>query len=106
MSVRTEQFSDAFLVYLVGSLELATHAIIRTALGRALQDSQYVVVDMVGVDYIDSGLKTLLRYHEKARNAGGELVLAHPSPIVTHLIEVVNLDHAIRVFKSVEAALS
>jgi anti-anti-sigma factor len=78
--------------------ELDAHT--ATALTQAmsvLPDGE-VTVDLAGVSFVDSsGLRVLLEATNRARNAGGELVLAHPQASIRRLIEISGLRDHIRV---------
>jgi anti-sigma B factor antagonist len=54
-----------------------------------------VLIDLAGVDFIDSsGLGVLIDAHRRAVDAGRRLVLERPSPAVVRLIEISGLrDH-------------
>ncbi|MFH0772134.1 MAG: STAS domain-containing protein [Candidatus Omnitrophota bacterium] len=65
-----------------------------------------VVVNLAGVDYVDSsGLATLVEAYQKIKGAGGELILANLSDKVKSLFEITKLEKLFRVFQSEEEAL-
>lgn len=104
--MRATRHGGAVVLRPVGEVDLSTHPILRNGLSEALKVSQRVLVDMTGVTYIDStGVKTLLRYHEKASMLGARLVLAGPSALLRSLIDIVDRDHSLTVFRSLDAAL-
>jgi anti-sigma B factor antagonist len=52
-----------------------------------------VVVDMAGVDFCDStGMNVLLAALRRARERGGDLVLAGPRPAVRKILQVTGLE--------------
>jgi anti-sigma B factor antagonist len=52
-----------------------------------------VVVDMTGVEFCDStGMNVLLAALRRARERGGELVLAAPRPAVRKILQVTGLE--------------
>jgi anti-sigma B factor antagonist len=55
-----------------------------------------LVVDLAGVDFIDSsGLSVLLEARRRADEHGGSLMLRHPSIAVRRLIEITRLETAL-----------
>lgn len=56
-----------------------------------------VTLDMEGVSFMDSsGLRVLMDATARARDAGGDLVVAHPSPAVARLVEISGLGEQLR----------
>jgi len=52
-----------------------------------------VIVDMAGVDFCDStGMNVLLAALRRARERGGDLVLAGPRPAVRKILQVTGLE--------------
>ena len=57
-----------------------------------------VTVDVSGVTFMDSsGLRVLLEAASRARDGGGDLVIAHPTPGIARLIEISGLAGQLRV---------
>lgn len=66
---------------------------------------QNVVIDLSGVDFIDStGLGVLLGAAKRVRGAGGDIRLVMAGSRLTDLIEITRLDRVMDVFDSVSAA--
>ena len=66
---------------------------------------QNVVIDLSGVDFIDStGLGVLLGAAKRVRGAGGDIRLVMAGSRLTDLIEITRLDRVMDVFESVSAA--
>ncbi|HLJ60499.1 MAG TPA: STAS domain-containing protein [bacterium] len=106
LALRAERRGGAVVLRPVGEVDLSTHPILKTGLAEALKVSQRVLVDMTDVAYIDSiGVKTLLRYHEKASMLGARLALTNPSALLRSLIDILDRDHSLTVFRSLDAAL-
>jgi anti-anti-sigma factor len=60
-------------------------------LDRLLADHEVnrVVVDLAGVEFVDSaGLGALLASHERAKDAGIEMKLANPSDPVRRILDI------------------
>jgi anti-anti-sigma factor len=61
-------------------------------LARELATGGAIEVDVRGVSFIDSsGLRALILATERARDAGGDVVLVAPSTAVRRLIEITGL---------------
>lgn len=64
-----------------------------------------VVVDMGETTFLDSsGLGALIAGLKSARQAGGDLRVARPTPAVQAVFELTNLDRVLRARDSVEGA--
>ncbi len=64
-----------------------------------------IVVDMAETTFLDSsGLGALIGGLKSARQAGGDLRIARPTPAVHAVFELTNLDRVLRARDSVEGA--
>jgi anti-sigma B factor antagonist len=62
---------------------------------RADIEGANLVIDLAGVDFIDScGLAVLVATRRRVGDLGGDLVLRRPSPAVRRLLELTHLDEA------------
>lgn len=86
----------------VGGPELRQHVI------AAIQDgNSHVLLDLTGVDFIDSfGLGVLVGVLKRARMAGGDIALVIPEPRVRRVLEICDLDRVFRIADSVDKAIS
>jgi anti-sigma B factor antagonist len=77
------------------------------AIGNQLTDTtKKVVVDMAGIDYINSnGLNTLIAILTKARNKGGELILAGINDKIQKLMLITKLNTVFTSADNTESAL-
>ncbi|KSU60682.1 anti-sigma factor antagonist [Gordonia sp. JH63] len=67
--------------------------------------SARIVVDLSGTDFIDSsGLGALVSGLKVARQAGGDLRIAAPTPQVVTVLELTNLNRVLRVHPSADDA--
>jgi anti-sigma B factor antagonist len=89
-----------------GSLVLRVAGEVDTESGRhfsdflsaAVDQSVMVVVDLGGVDFIDStGLAALVGASNRARERGGHITLRHPSPSTRRVITLSGVDQIIAV---------
>ncbi len=103
-----ERTSEATIVRAVGEIDLATIPTLWSSLTALLEDHPNIVVDLNGVQYIESaGMQALLDAHRLFIESGQRLVLAEPSRIFRMLLrEIAGLEQAIPVFTSVAAALA
>ena len=80
--------------------ELDAHT--ATALTQAMSElpAGEVIVDLAGVSFVDSsGLRVLLNATNRARGAGGDLVIASPQASIQRLIDISGLRGHIHVRK-------
>ena len=67
------------VVALRGELDLVDAAAVAAALGAVAAREPRIIVDLAGLEFIDaSGVGALARGRRRARNAGGDLLLAAP----------------------------
>jgi stage II sporulation protein AA (anti-sigma F factor antagonist) len=89
-----------------GELDLATVALLHEQLDRAMRGRRAVVIDLSGLQFIDSsGLHVLMRAERELRAAGGQLVLVYGSRAVHRVFELTGLDHYFAWHDSPTAAL-
>lgn len=76
---------------LVGELDTHTAPSLQAALADL--GGERVVIDMAGVEFVDSsGLRVLIQSHQQADEAGRAVVLSRPSNAVRRLLEISGLE--------------
>lgn len=93
------------LITLQGVANLRSTAELKRMLADATEDPgiRQVVLDMSGVEMLDSAvLGILLAHHQKLQRRGGELVLLSPSDEMTDLLVMTDLEQLIPVYASRE----
>jgi anti-sigma B factor antagonist len=74
--------------------------------GEVLQQGRKLVLDLSGVNSIDSaGIGELALLQSWAGGGNGDLKLAGVSPLVGELLQLTNLDSVLEVYPSVDAAV-
>lgn len=108
LDVRIDERDAWTVVTLTGQLDVATAPGFR----QSLQEAQYVgaqrvVVDLSGVEFLDSfGLGVLVGGLRRARLHGGRLVLAAPNDRVRQILEITSLDTAFQLADDVEGVVA
>ena len=94
LDVRTENSPDGPVIVVVGEIDPFTASTLDRALDAAQPTSgSRVVVDLAGVDFIDSaGLRRLLVAHRRFRAVSVEFVIRSPSAIVRRVLDITALD--------------
>ena len=90
-----------------GDLDLDTGPGLRQALADAIRENQgrRIVVDLEGVDFIDSaGLGVLVAGRERARGEDGDLVLVATGRSVLKVLELTGLNRVFEIHASRTAA--
>ena len=89
-----------------GEIDMATAPRFRQRLLAVIgAGTQNVVIDITGVDFIDStGLGVLMGGAKRVRSAGGDIRLVTAGARLAELIELTRLDRVLDVFESVSAA--
>jgi anti-anti-sigma factor len=81
-------------VAVVGEVDLVTTPVLRERLLRVLRDRRpdLLDVDLAGVTFLDcTGLGALVAVRNAAVQAGGQIRVSHPRPIVRRVLEVTGL---------------
>jgi anti-anti-sigma factor len=82
------------LVTVVGEVDLATTPVLREQLLRVLRDQRpdLLDVDLAGVTFLDcTGLGVLVAVRNSAVQAGRQMRVSHPQPIVRRVLDVTGL---------------
>jgi anti-sigma B factor antagonist len=94
-SISATERDGALHLSLRGELDLATAPELEELLDRRLVAGTEVVIDLRGLEFMDSsGVRVLVAGHAQASRAGTRLVLVRPEPgsPVAKIIEVSGLD--------------
>jgi anti-sigma B factor antagonist len=79
MDLGSRRTGDHVVIALHGELDLADAPVVAAALGVVAAHAPRIIVDLAGLEFIDaSGVAALSRGRERARDAGGDLLLAAP----------------------------
>jgi anti-sigma B factor antagonist len=93
------------VVALRGELDLVDAVAVAAALAAAAAREPQIIVDLTGLEFIDSsGVAALARGRRQAWQAGGDLVLAAPQGEVMLVLALTRLSDAFRVYATVEEA--
>jgi anti-sigma B factor antagonist len=101
-----ERLNGGVVVHLAGEIDLYNAADVGAALAEVAEsEPERIVVDLGGVDFVDStALGALIE--ARKRLASARLVLAAPGPDVRRALEVAGLIDHFPVHDSVDAALA
>jgi anti-sigma B factor antagonist len=99
---------DLAVVQLAGRLDLVSAADVRAQLAATVEEGhRRLVVDLELVQFIDSsGLGALISGLKSARQAGGDLRIAHPAEQARVVLRLTTLDRVLHPYESVEDALA
>ena len=95
----TRMGASAYALAVSGELDLPSAGHVQERLAELIEDdARRIVVDLMGVNFIDSaGLGVLLSATKAMRSNGGELVLAADDRRILRLLEITGLDRIMRV---------
>jgi anti-sigma B factor antagonist len=101
----SRECGSRILVGLRGELDVAVAVRVVAELSVAAACERDMIVDLAGLEFIDSsGLAALVRVRERARLAGGDLLLAAPQGQVLRLLSLTRLIDGFSVHASVDEA--
>jgi anti-sigma B factor antagonist len=108
LSIQTQISGDVFIVRCGGRIVFGDEgAALRERIGDMLSGSPRIVVNLDGVQYLDSGgLGILVGLSVSARNRGGELKLVNPSQRVNDVLRRTKLDTILSVYRNEEEAVA
>jgi anti-sigma B factor antagonist len=108
LSVQTQISGDVFILRCNGRIVYGDEsAVLRERVASMLDGTPKFIVNLKGVDYVDSeGLGMLVGLLVSARNRGGELKLASPRKRVRDLLRRTNLDGVFSVYENNDEAVA
>jgi len=107
VELRTGECDGRVVVVLRGELDVGDAASVAAALTVVAASERQIIVDLAGLEFIDSsGLAALMRVRKHARHAGGDLLLAAPQQQVLRVLGVTRLIEVFSVHGCVEEAAS
>ncbi len=106
MNCEIQNADGAAIVTLSGDVDLESSPRVRSALLECVKSKSNVVVDMSGVDYIDSsGVASLVEAFQTARKNGTAFVLAKVSDAALRVLELARLDKVFTIVAEVADGL-
>jgi anti-sigma B factor antagonist len=106
MEMITRECNGQVVVSLRGELDVTEAASVAAALAQVAACTRQVIVDLEGLEFIDSsGLAALMRARKHARLAGGDLLLAAPQRQVLRVLAITGLADTFSVHACVEDAV-
>jgi anti-sigma B factor antagonist len=107
MSYEVRDVNGAAIVALTGDVDLQTSPQVRQKLLESLDKYVRIVVDLSGVNYIDSsGVASLVEAFQVSRKKGASFSLASVSSAAMRVLSLARLDKVFTIHPSVEAALA
>ncbi|MFZ2963972.1 MAG: STAS domain-containing protein [Rhodoglobus sp.] len=102
----TEREGGVGILHLEGRLNMVTAGALRDAVNSTVAGGHpRVVVDLAGVDFMDSsGLGALINGLKTARQAGGDLRIASPNQQVQLVLQLTNVERVLPAYDSAELA--
>ncbi len=105
MNLSSRECDGRAVVALRGELDVVDAASVAAALTAVAVRAPEMIVDLAGLEFIDSsGLAALVLARKQARQAGGDLLLAAPQDQVLRVLAVTRLAGVFSVHASVEQA--
>jgi anti-sigma B factor antagonist len=105
--LESRQAGDVMIVHCQGRMVYREEAVaVSRAVGEALQDSREVILDLGGVQNVDSaGLGELVVAHVSAEEQGKTVKVVGANRAVSELLELTNLSYVFEVYPNLAAAL-
>lgn len=108
VQLRTRVCGDHIVVALCAELDICEAAVTIAAIaGRGPGREHCVIVDLQALEYIDcAALRALARAQQRARQAGGEVLLAAPTGTLARVLDLTGLGEVLGVHASVASAVA
>ena len=107
LELSAEQRGDDFVVTVAGDLDIVTSPALDECLKTAQVTGSRVVLDLSGVDFMDtSALAVIVGHWKRLEAAGGSLALAGARYRYTKTLWITGLADRLSLYDSVEAALT
>ena len=104
LEIETRADGDVTVVALSGEFDLAGVERFEIALGRLESGPGAVLVDLSGLDFMDSsGLRALVMADQRAKQAGRRLAIVPGPPVVRRVFEITQLDERLDLVDSAAA---
>jgi anti-sigma B factor antagonist len=105
LAITTSQRGACIVVALAGDIDMQTAPQLQERLVEFANDDLTVVVDLNGVEFLDSsGLGALVGATNALQQAGGSLRLACPRPHVRKVLRISRIGDVIPIYDGVEDA--
>ena len=97
--IELDRWNGAILVRLIGEIDLSNVDHLQGRLNTVVGPDENVVVDLTGIDYIDSqGLRLLVQLHGRQADGGSKLqIVAPPGGFAREVLEMTSLDEDIEI---------
>lgn len=107
MKMETNEFDGTPALELAGRFDAHTVSKVKEWITAHNVEKPYLVMDLVGVTFIDSAaLATLVQGMKQCRERGGDLVLANLAQPVRIIFELTRLDQAFEIYESLSEAVA
>jgi anti-sigma B factor antagonist len=106
LSLATREIAGHTVVHVRGEVDIYTSSLLRERLVELVEaGARQVVVDLSGVDFLDSsGLGVLVGALKRLRTAGGDLGLVCTSEKLLKIFRITALDRVFALHETVDAA--
>ena len=105
MDLNISECGGQAVVTLSGELDVADAARVVAALAVTVVRQRQIIVDLAGLEFIDSsGLAALIRIRKQARHAGGDVLIAAPQHQVLRVLAVTRMLDDFSIYASVDEA--
>ena len=92
-STKVVRVDGATVIYVQGEIDMATAGRLRDAIEPHMGPDQMIVLDLAGVEFMDSAcLKVLVQARGKLTEDGGSLILRNPSSIAHRLLTAAGVE--------------
>ena len=92
-STKVVQVEGATVIFVQGEIDVSTAGRLRDAVEPHMGPEQTIVLDLSGVEFMDSAcLKVLVHARSRLTDDGGSLILRNPSQVAHRLLTIAGVE--------------
>jgi anti-anti-sigma factor len=89
LDFQVHQDAGSTVLRVRGEIDLITASEVRSAVASVTGPGTHLVIDLTGVDFLDStGLGSLVWARKRVRREGGDVLVTSPQPNVRRVLEI------------------
>ena len=107
LEIKVEEIDSIIILRLLGRIDASSSAILQDKMKVLINENRYVILlDFSNIDYLSSaGLRVLLSFTKKCREAKGRLGIFNISDDVMEVIKLTGFDKILNIYKKEKDAL-
>ena len=103
MELKIKNTGEKIIIFVVGTVDLYTSPELREEIQHQIKNSNSLIVDLNGVDYMDSsGIATLVEGLQVAKQNGKKFALSRITPKIRDVFSLARLEKVFTIYEELE----